>query len=762
MSSSYIDIGGEPVRPEDLRIKKSRELALELGGGRIDFATIVECLRDADSEWVIFEVDVEVSQVPLHPILPSERIAVQFNEQDIACPGVYAVRRDFPRVPHLNLHTQEYPRSLCLYAERYDEVKRDWTAPRFVHRIREWLALSSRGELHHDDQPLEPLLLDHAGQIVLPRSVLDANSAPRSLFVTSVPTQPTRRLFLVAKAAPHREEALDCLASVHWTPSHTHGVIHRRPRTLADLAEILGSTGLDLLAELRGRLKEWQASDYGILDGRLLLIILVPMRREDEGEPERVETWAFFLGNLAADHGPGVDLRIRSIGQRIGLWEVSDGQVGLLLQPETTKRGEDVGVDVLNVSWELTRATAASMNGDESPVDLRVAVVGAGALGSQTILHLARSGFGQWTVIDHDCLMPHNLSRHALDGRFVGCNKAMALALVANSIVDNDNLFAALPLDVLAAHSGSEELLGPLQQADTILDISTSVAVARKLASDIDSSARRVSLFMTPAGTDLVLIAEDKERRFTLDALEMQYYRAVNNDRELEGHLGEEEHLRRYGQSCRDVTSTLPQHLVGLHAAVAAGALREMLRDPSPALRVWRANSDGSVRRVEVPARPIIRKQVGEWTVVTDEGFLEKLAALRERKLPNETGGVLLGSFDMERSVLYLADALPSPPDSEEWPTLYVRGNKGLREAVDGVQAATRGMIQYVGEWHSHPRGASTAASEDDLQVFAWLTCLMEVDGLPAVMMIVGDPGRTSCYVGNIASGDNLLQRAPQ
>ena len=56
------------------------------------------------------------------------------------------------------------------------------------------------------------------------------------------------------------------------------------------------------------------------------------------------------------------------------------------------------------------------------------------------------------------------------------------------------------------------------------------------------------------------------------------------------------------------------------------------------------------------------------------EALLAKLSSLREPKLPNETGGVLLGSFDVERRILYIADALPSPPDSEEWPTLYIRG----------------------------------------------------------------------------------------
>ena len=46
--------------------------------------------------------------------------------------------------------------------------------------------------------------------------------------------------------------------------------------------------------------------------------------------------------------------------------------------------------------------------------------MGAGALGSQVIITLARSGFGNWTIVDEDDLLPHNLARHALNGFYVG------------------------------------------------------------------------------------------------------------------------------------------------------------------------------------------------------------------------------------------------------------------------------------------------------------------------------------------------------
>ena len=66
-------------------------------------------------------------------------------------------------------------------------------------------------------------------------------------------------------------------------------------------------------------------------------------------------------------------------------------------------------------------------------------------------------------------------------------------------------------------------------------------------------------------------------------------------------------------------------------------------------------------------------------------------------------------------------------------------------------------MLEYIGEWHSHPNGASTTPSNDDINVFEWLTVLMKRDGLPAVMMIIGDNGHSSCFVGEISQNENLV-----
>ncbi len=58
----------------------------------------------------------------------------------------------------------------------------------------------------------------------------------------------------------------------------------------------------------------------------------------------------------------------------------------------------------------------------------KVAVVGCGSVGSKVAVHLARSGVGQFVLVDGDLLASGNLVRNELDWRAVGMHKSQALA----------------------------------------------------------------------------------------------------------------------------------------------------------------------------------------------------------------------------------------------------------------------------------------------------------------------------------------------
>lgn len=742
MESPFIEAAGNLTPPEDLVLPKSNDLATRLSGGEIPHAELVECRRLGSEETVVFDLRLEVPNRKAFPIRRLERIAASFTEADSTVPRVEVLRSDFPRVPHLNLNQQEVPPSLCLYDEPYLELKRRWTSARFVRQVREWLELTARGELHPEDQGLEPILVDFLGHVVLPEDI--HREAAERLVVDGIAPKGGRWFLRVRRRAEGEPEGgLAIVLSPHTCQPRTHGAVRRAPATLHDLAEMTTEAGLDLIGELRERLPSWRSQ---AINSRVALVVSFPKTRTDGGPTENSETWCFATGQT-----------VEELCIAVGSWGVVGSAVGPLVSPDEDKRGQDVPVLVLNPCFELSRESAARLNGLSRAEDARFVGVGAGAFGSQVVMNLTRSGFGRWTMIDHDRLMPHNLARHALPGAYVGFSKAEAVAHLAASITSDVGSFSGLNSEL---QENGKEIREAVAAADVIVDMTASVAVQRHVARNLDSPARRVCAFLTPSGSDMVILAEDSQRQATLDALEMQYYRALLHDDALDGHLHSHGDRQRYGRSCGDTTSAMPQDLVALHSAIASRKLKEVIADEASFVGVWRASPDSTVQHVAVAVRRVTEFNVGEWMVVVDDGLRDRLSGAREKRLPNETGGVLLGSFDLERNILYIVDTLPSPPDSEERRELYIRGCEGLRREVERVEKKTGGMLEYVGEWHSHPCGASTMPSGLDLAAFTWLTRLMSIDGLPAVMMIVGDTPEPSLFVGSMGKQEAPIPSA--
>lgn len=134
---------------------------------------------------------------------------------------------------------------------------------------------------------------------------------------------------------------------------------------------------------------------------------------------------------------------------------------------------------------------------------------------------------------------------------------------------------------------------------------------------------------------------------------------------------------------------------------------------------------------------------MNDWIIKTDKFLLNKLSKIRKDKLPNETGGILIGAYDMQRKIIYVVDVLPSPPDSVETPTSFIRGSLGLKPMIDKIKQITLENLQYIGEWHSHPPNYSSNLSNDDKKLFDTLKNNFRQDGKPPLMLIVGEQSNT-------------------
>ena len=742
MNGEFCEIDGKVISASNLTVPKAKDFANAVENS--DYASLVECRRKAsDKEIIVFDAKVQIGQKTVHKIKKHERLAVIFEKSDTIMPDVLALRRNFPLVPHINLRSKEFPRSLCITEQHYSEGKLRFTGATFLENIRNWLALTAKGELHAEDQPLEPLLLGSLGELILPSDFF-TKTEDSELFSITFKETGNQRAVLIAEqpeTVDKNRNSFKYVAIVLQSTPQPHGIVRSAPDNLLKLCKYLSRGNINLFRELRNRLIKWKKKE--ILDARLVIIVCLPKTRNRNAIPEEPELRAFLTVET-----------LKKIGTEIGLWTESDGYLRYLIPIDWNKSGKKIQLHMLNPVLSFSREWGTRLNGLSSRDNRKITIIGLGALGSQIFMNLIRAGQGEWTLIDKDLLLPHNLARHALDGFSVGYSKAFKLAESANKTVDGEPIANSIVADVLNPLEPPEtldQLKEAFSTADIILDVSASISVARYLVYDVNSSARRISIFINPKGTDVVILAEDEEREIPLDALEMQYYRHLKNENCLKNHLQRNHERIRYATSCRDVSSTIPQDFVALQAAICSRAIHQITSNKQAFMSIWRTDENQiSVQKYTFPVRNSLKCKIGEWTLCTDEGFIDKVHEARAKKLPNETGGVLVGSYDMQRKIVYVVDCLPSPPDSKEWPTLYIRGHRGLHSQIEKVQQVTENQLQYVGEWHSHPSNCGVKPSQDDLKVFEWLSNHMKVDGLPPLMLIVGDPGKYAFFLEKI------------
>ncbi len=722
----------------------ARALAEAVSSG-LPGAALVEARTSPDGSLFGLRIDIDVERPQLleHDIRGIEPVAVVFSKGEEQ-PCIVALRPDFPDTPHQNEKPEGLPCMLCVDDRPWPEARLTWTPTDLVRRIQTWLAKAARGELHDTGRPLEPIFFKAPRTIVLPRAALSPDDSPPELagFVHEDQRVILARPIAELAGIPDRGRLMVLVYRVEPQPMMR---MRHAPRTLSSLAAEMQQCGTDLIADLQTRTIEWaglEKDDLRRLSSSLAIVVLFPVSR-DGGEPVD-DIRAFVTQQTAGEIGV-------AIGRLLPNTSGKGAKAAYLRAvPAAQPNIEGLVLEPTDVQLAFDRDLAASAAGCV-PDTRKALLVGAGALGSQLALDLAREGAFKWSVVDGDRLMPHNLARHGLTAADVGMPKAIALARQLEELL-------AEPADAIVADITSPpEQVRPrlddaVSSADIIIDASASVAAARHI-SDLPGNARRVSAFFNPAGTSLVLLTESADRSVTLRDLEAQYHRLIQTEADLDGHLRVEQSGLRYSGSCRSLSNRIPATRAAMLSATAAIGIRETTAQSDGSIRIWRLSSDGEIRLTRHEPQAVRQKQIGSWTLSYDDGLLDRLAAMRQAGLPNETGGVLLGIADMSRRSIHVATALPPPADSVGSATGFERGVEGLPEALNTAVAASLHQLRYIGEWHSHPPRSSAMPSSTDLRQLAWLRHEIESEGLPALMAIAADDGKFS-FVVAVATND--------
>lgn len=675
-------------------------------------------------------------------ILPRERMAFVIPLDGEENVKVFALRKNFPRILHTNLSPKDCAVSLCLHNLDAYTAAASWTAERMLQQVQWWLEQSAEGTLHAADQPPElPFFTGH--ELIIPAgATADKLRDPKRYWAVVLIAERkygycAMRLIEVDRSQKGTSIPL-CIIDLDTI---THRPLTYQPKTLGELANLLcddeGSFYQKLSQELK---RKFQGGRIASADNKSVVILI---RVSIQGVES---TMAKFYAAL-------VDMPEHQLGMQLGALIKYEDKNQTLYGAATEIAGQSSGspqldllkqqlLDLMEVTPLPTKDALRAWSGN-SAIGPDGVLVGLGALGSELLQLWTRTGWGRWALVDSDYLRPHNLARHAGFSEHVGkykVNIAKQLAELVNPSAEALKVFAE---DICTTRS--PELALAMKNAELIVDATAGLPFSRRAGVDGDSK-RIASLFLTPNGMGSVLMLEDKARSLPMHAIEAQYYRAIISSNWGEGHLASKTGVFRSGAGCRDKSFVMPHSRVMAHAAILAEQTQLLSAKDNAACRVWHHTKEtGAVSMAEITLSPIIKRNTGNFTVIYDEGLVSKLRHFRQQGLTAgncETGGVLFGYVDFSLMIIMLVDASAAPADSIATGTGFIRGVVGVSEDCSRVTERTLNQVNYVGEWHSHPRGHSAKHSPTDLAQINLLAKTMMEEGLPVVTMVIGDPVR--------------------
>ncbi|OWV99534.1 ThiF family adenylyltransferase [Rhizobium sp. R693] len=736
--------GSEVIEVGDLGSPLAKALHDFIVGPAASYAVFGECRRFMEMDLVSFDLTVERPQRPVYDIRPVEALTVCFPTSGPKAFSVLVARPDFPDTPHQNLMPEGFPSCICIDDRPWQDTRSFYTAAELMGRLSAWFEKACQGELHGAGQPLDPLFVPESiNEIVLKCDFWEAVEHKNSLFIWTA--DPEARCIFISGSRPNSVRGDDIrLMALHCAIEPQKMTrMKRAPRDLGQLNDFLSNAGVDFLDLLHTSIKDWVQGRKENGEGKRITCFLVTMPQIDPatGNVGVSETVAFV-----SPHSPG------EIGEKMGFLyrNATDEAKEINFLPTvgakvSIEAARDIPVFMSFVHNELDAEGAARLSGGEHADVRRILMIGAGSAGTMISETLVRQGLFKWTVVDDDTLFPHNVVRHSLSNQFVGQKKAVALAGRLQHVRKDAEVRPVV--DNVLAPSDLTALDEQIADAELIFDASASVPVSR-WASDLPSAARRICAFFTPDGRSGVVMIEDEVRSITLRDLEAAYLREVLVNPALAGHLGAVNRMQ-YTGACRALTNRIPMSSIQILSGLISAEITSGTKAATATLKIWTMTENG----VDAITTAGATSQIAGagWTVSMPSSLKVELLQRRSAALPRETGGSLMGMIDFERRRIDVVGTLPPPTDSIATAGSFTRGVSRLRMDIEAAAARTGNQVRYIGEWHSHPRGRSSAPSGTDMEQIKQLNEAMEIDGLPAISVIVAE-NDTSVLIGGTGS----------
>jgi predicted acylesterase/phospholipase RssA len=354
-----------------------------------------------------------------------------------------------------------------------------------------------------------------------------------------------------------------------------------------------------------------------------------------------------------------------------------------------------------------------------------ISLWGCGALGGHISEFLARAGARKLILRDKKSVGPGIIIRQPYDDLDIGKPKVVALA---------DRLKRIRPDLEVEVHS-SDILAAPLasddwtDDADIIIDTTASEAVLAKLELKWHTTTgRRAPVISMVIGhraeRSLVVFADARHSGGPLDVVRRAKLEVCSRP-SLSGFADEfwpKDNAPRRAifqpePGCSDITyigseadaaslsgTMLNQVAADLAEGGQATASVHLFTQPHA---IPAASERGHAKFYWQPDRVSFDPHSNYQIRISEAAWSDMLAwASRSRRMKGlevETGGLLFGERDDAACVIWVSEVSGPPPDSEASSDGFICGVVGTKELNAEKKSRTRGSVQYIGMWHSHP-----------------------------------------------------------
>jgi integrative and conjugative element protein (TIGR02256 family) len=631
-------------------------------------------------------------------------------------PGVWTQHTRFAGMPHV-----QWKRWLCLYQAPATEWNVNDGMFGYIDRLNIWLDHAAAGELNPSGEALHP-------------PVAYPSSGPRRVVIPkrNAPPVGTDSWIGFAELANVSDTRADI---VGWVPLGeldgrppvapafliSEVMPYEFPRKMGDLFLELEQRGVTvnlLVAVLRCAVLLNRETDP------LFVVLGTPMRGIAGSTEKKFHLAAWYVDSVLVH---GLRLSLNRFNPDPRLQQLGEEVEQIVLD---WLRATDVGW--CRVCEDRPEIVVARDRNSEMAwfKGKSISVWGCGALGSHVAEFLARAGARKLVLHDSGVVTPGILTRQLFFDSDIGKAKVGALAERIRA-VRPDIEIEEHPEDLLTGSLSSDDWTN---SADMVIETTASGAVMSKTEAvrrERGANCPFVSMALGHlAHNAMLLIAAVDHSGGPLDI-----------DRKLRLECYHRPELREFSEefwpqkprsdifqpepgcsdptfigSCADVAA-LAATMLNLTAlelkSRSAPAIAHLLAQPTGLI-----SNSSTHKRFDWPANQILDEPSSGYQVrlaATAWSEMQGWIAANNRTRSNEveTGGLLFGERNELLKIVWVDDLSGPPPDSSHSRSGFVCGTSGTAELARDKSERTRGLVRFLGMWHTHPNGLPVPSATD-------------------------------------------------